>query len=76
MVNKNLKKMQKQAAMMEKLYNDAIQSSCDGVSCGECPFNLGNNKLPCDFGADKKSGCGQAVLMHAIGEIRKNTLKP
>lgn len=76
MVNKNLKKMQKQMAMMEKLYNDVRQSSCDGVSCGECPFNLGNNKLPCDLGYDKESGCGQAVLIHALGEIRKNTLKP
>lgn len=70
--NKNLKQLQKEMDLLKKAYELSLKTSCDEVSCGECPFNLGNKKLSCPTVPGSESGCGEACVRAMIGEILKN----
>jgi len=72
MANKNLKQFQKEIALLEKAYELSLKTSCEGVSCGECPFNLGDKKLSCPGVPGGESGCGEACVREMIGAILNN----
>ena len=68
----NLKILKKQYAMIEKL-NESFVGTCSGVTCRDCPFDMGANKLPFDEG--KTTGCAYAAMSVMLRKVIKNTSK-
>ena len=70
----NLKMLKKQYAMIEKL-NDSFNEcfTCNGVECGNCPFNMGNNELP--FRENKTTACAHAVMSEILRQVVDNTFQ-
>ncbi len=72
MVNEQLKNLEKEMEMVEKLYEMTLKSRCSCVSCGECPFNLGYKTLSCPPVHGGKSSCGEACLSAMLRELLNN----
>ena len=70
----NLKMLKKQYAMIEKL-NDSFNEgfTCNGVGCGNCPFNMGNNELP--FRENKTTACAHAAMSEMLRKVVKNSFQ-
>jgi hypothetical protein len=68
----NLKMLKKQYAMIEKL-NESFEVDCSGVTCGDCPFDMGGKKLP--ITEDETTGCAYAAMSVMLQKLIKNTAK-
>jgi hypothetical protein len=69
----NLKMIKKQFAMIEEL-NDSFNEpfSCEGVKCEECPYNMGNKKLPF---RGKTTSCAYAAMSEMLRKIVNNSFQ-
>ncbi len=72
MVNDQLKNLEKEMEMVEKLYEMSKKIICLEVSCSECPFNMGSKTLPSPGVHDGKTSCGEVWMYIMLRELLNN----